>query len=284
MRKAIRGPVAPVPQRLYTASGPNEEVATETACGASIGGARSFCAMKHVGLNVAADPLFTMSYIGVNEHVRMCWPTGRPRMHSSQNEQDSRNYARAAKVPMGGAADSKECRDFTKLAYELSEEFDTPVILRLTTRIAHVAAPLWRRERELRERTLVYQKTLDGSSPPLPAQARDSVEEARTPALTAYAETTSLNRIADNARKWRHRAAHALPVCEGGHGRHRQLLKAGLVWPLPEQLIRDFAAKCEKVYVVEELDDFIETHCKPWHPRHWQGAVPPAAGSSPRSW
>ena len=121
---------------IYCEWAPNEKVATETACGASIGGARSFCAMKHVGLNVAADPLFTMSYIGVNGGMVLAVADD-PGMHSSQNEQDSRNYARAAKVPMVEPADSKECRDFTKLAYELSEQFDTPVILRLTTRIAH---------------------------------------------------------------------------------------------------------------------------------------------------
>ena len=112
---------------IYCEWAPNEKVATETACGASIGGARSFCAMKHVGLNVAADPLFTMSYIGVNGGMVLAVADD-PGMHSSQNEQDSRNYARAAKVPMLEPADSQECRDFTKLAFELSEEFDTPAI------------------------------------------------------------------------------------------------------------------------------------------------------------
>ena len=115
---------------------PNEKVAAEAAAGACFAGARSFCGMKHVGLNVAADPFFTMSYIGVNGGMMLAVADD-PGMHSSQNEQDSRNYAKAAKVPMLEPADSAECKSFTKLAYELSEEYDTPVVLRLTTRIAH---------------------------------------------------------------------------------------------------------------------------------------------------
>lgn len=115
---------------------PNEKVAAEVAAGASFAGARSFCAMKHVGLNVAADPFFTMSYIGVNGGMVLAVADD-PGMHSSQNEQDSRHYAMAAKVPMLEPSDSAECKDYAKLAYEISEQFDTPVVLRLTTRVSH---------------------------------------------------------------------------------------------------------------------------------------------------
>ena len=247
---------------IYCEWAPNEKVATETACGASIGGARSFCAMKHVGLNVAADPLFTMSYIGVNGGMVLAVADD-PGMHSSQNEQDSRNYARAAKVPMLEPADSKECRDFTKLAYELSEQFDTPVILRLTTRIAHSRSIVEEGERQ--ELALKEYKKDPSKNVMLPAFAKAKHEkvEARTKTLTAYAETTSLNVIEDNGASIGVIAAGTpYQYVKEAMGDTVNYLKLGLVWPLPVQLIRDFAAKCEKVYVVEELDDFIETHCK----------------------
>ena len=247
---------------IYCEWAPNEKVATETACGASIGGARSFCAMKHVGLNVAADPLFTMSYIGVNGGMVLAVADD-PGMHSSQNEQDSRNYARAAKVPMVEPADSKECRDFTKLAYELSEQFDTPVILRLTTRIAHSRSIVEEGERQ--ELPLKEYKKDPSKNVMLPAFAKAKHEkvEARTKTLTAYAETTSLNVIEDNGASIGVIAAGTpYQYVKEAMGDTVNYLKLGLVWPLPVQLIRDFAAKCEKVYVVEELDDFIETHCK----------------------
>ena len=247
---------------IYCEWAPNEKVATETACGASIGGARSFCAMKHVGLNVAADPLFTMSYIGVNGGMVLAVADD-PGMHSSQNEQDSRNYARAAKVPMLEPADSKECRDFTKLAYELSEQFDTPVILRLTTRIAHSRSIVEEGERQ--ELPLKEYKKDPSKNVMLPAFAKAKHEkvEARTKTLTAYAETTSLNVIEDNGASIGVIAAGTpYQYVKEAMGDTVNYLKLGLVWPLPVQLIRDFAAKCEKVYVVEELDGFIETHCK----------------------
>ena len=247
---------------IYCEWAPNEKVATETACGASIGGARSFCAMKHVGLNVAADPLFTMSYIGVNGGMVLAVADD-PGMHSSQNEQDSRNYARAAKVPMLEPADSKECRDFTKLAYELSEQFDTPVILRLTTRIAHSRSIVEEGERQ--ELPLKEYKKDPSKNVMLPAFAKAKHEkvEARTKTLTAYAETTSMNVIEDNGASIGVIAAGTpYQYVKEAMGDTVNYLKLGLVWPLPVQLIRDFAAKCEKVYVVEELDDFIETHCK----------------------
>ena len=241
---------------------PNEKVATEAACGASIAGARSFCAMKHVGLNVAADPLFTMSYIGVNGGMMLAVADD-PGMHSSQNEQDSRNYARAAKVPMLEPADSAECREFTKLAYGLSEEYDTPVILRLTTRIAHSRSIVETEDRQdlpLKE----YQKD-PAKNVMLPAFAKPKHEkvEARTQALIRYAETTPLNRVELNGSKTGVITAGACyQYVKEAMGDTVNYCKLGLVWPLPEQLLKDFAAQCETVYVVEELDDFIENHCK----------------------
>ena len=241
---------------------PNEKVATEAACGASIAGARSFCAMKHVGLNVAADPLFTMSYIGVNGGMMLAVADD-PGMHSSQNEQDSRNYARAAKVPMLEPADSAECKEFTKLAYGLSEEYDTPVILRLTTRIAHSRSIVETEDRQdlpLKE----YQKD-PAKNVMLPAFAKPKHEkvEARTQALIRYAETTPLNRVELNGSKTGVITAGACyQYVKEAMGDTVNYCKLGLVWPLPEQLLKDFAARCETVYVVEELDDFIENHCK----------------------
>lgn len=241
---------------------PNEKVATEAACGASIAGARSFCAMKHVGLNVAADPLFTMSYIGVNGGMMLAVADD-PGMHSSQNEQDSRNYARAAKVPMLEPADSAECKEFTKLAYELSEQYDTPVILRLTTRIAHSRSIVETEDRQdlpLKE----YQKD-PAKNVMLPAFAKPKHEkvEARTQALIRYAETTPLNRVELNGSKTGVITAGACyQYVKEAMGDTVNYCKLGLVWPLPEQLLKDFAAQCETVYVVEELDDFIENHCK----------------------
>ena len=241
---------------------PNEKVATEAACGASIAGARSFCAMKHVGLNVAADPLFTMSYIGVNGGMMLAVADD-PGMHSSQNEQDSRNYARAAKVPMLEPADSAECKEFTKLAYGLSEEYDTPVILRLTTRIAHSRSIVETEDRQdlpLKE----YQKD-PAKNVMLPAFAKPKHEkvEARTQALIRYAETTPLNRVELNGSKTGVITAGACyQYVKEAMGDTVNYCKLGLVWPLPERLLKDFAAQCETVYVVEELDDFIENHCK----------------------
>lgn len=241
---------------------PNEKVAAEVAAGASIGGARSFCAMKHVGLNVAADPVFTMSYIGVNGGMVLAVADD-PGMHSSQNEQDSRNYARAAKLPMLEPADAGECRDFTKLAYGLSEEFDTPVVLRLTTRIAHARGVVdcgERVEAPLKD----YQKDA-AKNVMLPAFARPKhgkVEE-RTRALVQWAEGCEVNRIENNGKKTGVICAGAVyQYAREALGDSVNYLKLGLVWPLPEKLILNFAALCDTVYVAEELDDFIEQHCK----------------------
>ena len=247
---------------IYCEWAPNEKVAMEVASGASFGGARSFCAMKHVGLNVAADPLFTMSYIGVNGGM-VIGVADDPGMHSSQNEQDSRHYARASKTPMLEPADSAECRDFAKLAYDLSEQFDVPVILRLTTRIAHSRSLVElgeRKEHELKP----YEKN-PAKNVMLPAFAKPKhvkVEE-RTVALRQWAETSGINVVEDNGAKVGVIVEGA--VYQYAHealGDSVNYLKLGMLWPLPDQLLKGFAAANEKVYVIEELDDVVESHCK----------------------
>mgnify|MGYP001352759301 CR=1 FL=1 len=158
-------------QELSCEWAPNEKVAAEAAIGASFAGARSFCAMKHVGLNVAADPFYTMSYIGVNGGM-VLGVADDPGMHSSQNEQDSRRHAIGAKVPMLEPADSQECKDFTKLAYALSEEFDTPVVLRLTTRIAHSRSLVELQDRDERDLKPYEKNPAKNAAGVRPAQAR----------------------------------------------------------------------------------------------------------------
>lgn len=247
---------------IYCEWAPNEKVAMEVASGASFGGARSFCAMKHVGLNVAADPLFTMSYIGVNGGM-VIGVADDPGMHSSQNEQDSRHYARASKTPMLEPADSAECRDFAKLAYDLSEQFDVPFILRLTTRIAHSRSLVELGERE--EHALKPYEKNPAKNVMLPAFARPKhvkVEE-RTVALRQWAETSGINVVEDNGAKTGVIVEGA--VYQYAHealGDSVNYLKLGMLWPLPDQLLKDFAAANEKVYVIEELDDVVESHCK----------------------
>lgn len=241
---------------------PNEKVAAEAAAGACFAGARSFCGMKHVGLNVAADPFFTMSYIGVNGGMMLAVADD-PGMHSSQNEQDSRNYAKAAKVPMLEPADSNECKSFTKLAYELSEEYDTPVVLRLTTRIAHSRSLVEiseRNELPLKEYVKNPQKNV---MLPAFAKGRHVFVEQRTDKLIEFAENTEINRIEMNDTSIGVIAAgDCYQYAKEALGDKASYLKLGMIYPLPEKLIKDFAAKVDKLYVIEELDDFIESHCR----------------------
>ena len=247
---------------IYAEWAPNEKVALEAALGASIGGARSFCAMKHVGLNVAADPLFTASYTGVNGGM-VIGVADDPSMHSSQNEQDSRHYAIAAKLPMLEPSDSEECRDFAKLGYALSEQFDTPVLLRLSTRISHSqsgVAPGEREEAPLRP----YEK--DAAKyvmMPDNAKGRHTVVEARTRALAEWAEQAEINRMElHDTAIGIIAAGTTYAYAKEVFGEKASYLKLGMVNPLPKQLILDFAAKVEKLYVIEELDDILETHCR----------------------
>ena len=247
---------------IYCEWAPNEKVAMEVASGASFGGARSFCAMKHVGLNVAADPLFTMSYIGVNGGM-VIGVADDPGMHSSQNEQDSRHYARSSKTPMLEPADSAECRDFAKLAYDLSEQFDVPFILRLTTRIAHSRSLVELGEREEHELKPYEKNPAKNVMLPAFAKPKHVKVEERTVALRQWAETSGINVVEDNGAKVGVIVEGA--VYQYAHealGDSVNYLKLGMLWPLPDQLLKDFAAANEKVYVIEELDDVVESHCK----------------------
>ena len=246
---------------VYSEWAPNEKVATEVAVGASIAGARSLCAMKHVGLNVAADPLFTASYTGVNGGMVIAVADD-PGMHSSQNEQDSRYYARSAHVPALEPADSQECYDFTREALLLSEQFDTPFLLRLTTRIAHSQSIVETREREaftLKDYKKDFKKYV---MMPGMAKLRHKVVEKRDVDLVAFAETTPLNRI-----EW---GSHTVGIiCSGIAYQYAKeaypkasFLKLGLVYPLPEKKIADFAAEVDTLLVVEELEPYFEDHIK----------------------
>ena len=246
----------------YLEWAPNEKVAAEVAIGASIAGARAMSCCKHVGLNVMADPVFTVSYIGVNGGLVFCVADD-PGMHSSQNEQDSRHYAKASKAAMLEPADSQECKDFTRQAFALSEEFDAPFFLRLTTRISHsqsLVALGQREELPLRP----YEKNI-AKNVMMPANAikRHAAVEERAKKLAAFAEATPLNRVEDHGAKIGVIAAGiSYQYAREALGNRVNYLKLGMVYPLPEQKIRDFAAKCEKIFVIEQLDPFIEEHCR----------------------
>ncbi len=245
---------------------PNEKVACEVAYGAAVAGARSFCAMKHVGLNVAADPLFTSSYTGVNAGLVIVVADD-PGMHSSQNEQDSRHYAQASKIMMLEPSDSDECLKYSKLAFQLSERFDTPVLLRLTTRVSHS-----RSLAEVGERVDNGLKTYEknpGKYVMVPANAKVKhvVVEKRILEQVEYCETEAvengLNTVEYNDKKI---GVITSGICyeyaKEALGDKASYLKLGCVYPLPEKLIKDFCNECETVYVLEELDDYIETHCR----------------------
>ena len=248
---------------IYAEWAPNEKVAMESAFGAALAGHRSFCGMKHVGLNVAADPLFTISYTGVNAGMVIVVADDAG-MHSSQNEQDSRHYAKASKIPMLEPADSAEALAFAKLAYDLSEKFDTPVLLKMCTRVSHSQSVV-----ETSDRVEAPAKPYEKNGAkyimmPGNAKRRHPVVEQRTADLTAWAETAEINRIEDGAD-------HKIGIITGSTsyqyvkevcGDTYPVLKLGMVWPLPVQKILDFAASVEQVLVVEELDGFLETHCR----------------------
>jgi indolepyruvate ferredoxin oxidoreductase, alpha subunit len=246
---------------VYAEWSPNEKVALEVALGASISGARALCCMKHVGLNVAADPLFTASYTGVNGGLALIVADD-PGMHSSQNEQDSRFYARSAHLPMLEPSDSAEARELAMLAFELSEKFDTPVLVRSTTRLSHSLGPVETGDKQripLKE----YQKDA-GKYVMMPGMAkkRHIVLEQRMKDIEAYADTLPINRVEYRDKKTGVIASgiayqyvrDALPEAS--------TLKLGMVYPPPEKLIREFAASVDKLYVVEELEPFFEEQIK----------------------
>ena len=249
-------------KEVYAEWAPNEKVAMEVAFGASLAGKRSFCAMKHVGLNVAADPLFTIGYTGVNAGM-VIGVADDAGMHSSQNEQDSRHYARASKIPMLEPSDSAEALAFTKLAYELSEQFDTPVFIKMCTRVSHSQSIV-----ELGERTEVS-KTYEKNPQkyimmPGNAKRRHPVVEERTAKLQDWAENCEINRVEEGADRKigiitsSTSYQYVKEVC----GDTYPVLKLGMIWPLPKQKIIDFAASVDRLVVVEELDSFVETHCR----------------------
>ncbi len=240
---------------------PNEKVALETAIGSSVAGGRAVCAMKHVGLNVAADPLFTAAYTGVNAGLLICVADD-PGMHSSQNEQDSRHYAKAAKVLMLEPSDSQECYRFAKDAFALSEQFDLPVILRLSTRVAHSQSLVETGEREEFVKNYVKNPIKNVMMPAM-AKKRHPVLEDILEKASAYADSCSFNYIEDNHK--------SIGVIAGGIayqyakealGDAVSYLKIGMTYPFCDGLIRSFAEKVDKCYVIEELDPFFEEHIR----------------------
>ena len=247
---------------VYVEWAPNEKVACEVAIGSSMAGGRAMTCCKHVGLNVMADPLFTASYIGANAGLVLCVADD-PGMHSSQNEQDSRHYAKAAKVAMLEPSDSAECRDFTKLAFEMSERFDTPVIVRLSTRVSHSQSLVEEHEPDTVELKPYEKNVAKNVMMPANAIKRHVVVEERAKKLIEYAETAPINRIEDNG-------AQIGVICSGisymyareALGDKVNYLKLGMAYPMPEQKIRAFAAMCSRLFVIEELDPFIEEHCR----------------------
>ena len=247
---------------VYAEWAPNEKVAVESALGASFAGARAFAAMKHVGLNVAADPLYTAAYTGVNGGLVIAVADD-PGMHSSQNEQDSRHHAIASKVPMLEPSDSQECKDFAMLAYEISEKFDTPVLVRTATRVAHsqsAVEQLPRQEQPLKP----YQKNpAKYVMMPANAKGRHVVVEERTKKLIEYAETAPINKVEDNgAEIGVITCGAAYQYAKDALGNTVNYLKIGMTNPLPDKLFRDFAEKCKTLYIIEELDGILEQHVK----------------------
>lgn len=253
---------AAVYNEIYCEWAPNEKVALEVAHGATLGGVRAACAMKHVGLNVAADPLFTISYQGLNAGLVVCVADD-PGMHSSQNEQDSRHYAIAAKLPMLEPSDSEESRVFAKKAFEMSEKFNTPVLLKMVTRVAHSQSIVDTEERVEPDR-VPYVK--DPAKVMMTLNSRNAhirVEE-RTKALIEYAESTELNRVemGEDTSVGIITDSTSYQYARKVLGDKVSILKLGMINPLPEKLIKDFAQKVDKVIVLEELDPIIENHCK----------------------
>lgn len=252
--------VAKYPE-VYAEWAPNEKVAMEAAFGAALSGRRSFCSMKHVGLNVAADPLFTIAYTGINAGM-IIGVADDAGMHSSQNEQDSRHYAKAAKVPMLEPSDSAEALKFTKLAYEISEQFDTAVIVKMCTRVSHSQSIVETGDR------VEFSKTYEKNPAkyimmPGNAKKRHPIVEERTLKLQEYAENCELN-VLDEGESYEYgfiSSSTSYQYVKEVFGNKYPVLKLGMIWPLPVNSIKELASKVDKLVVVEELDGFIEEHC-----------------------
>ena len=249
-------------EEIYAEWSPNEKVAGEVAIGASIAGGRAMSCMTHVGLNVMADPVFTVSYTGVNGGLVFCVADD-PGMHSSQNEQDSRHYAKASKIMMLEPADSSECKEFTRMAFDLSEKFDTPAFIRLSTRVSHSQSLV-----ELGERADVPVKAYEKNPAKYVMMPGNAIKrhvdvEKRIADLIEFAETTELNTVEENGSKIGIiTAGIAYAYAKEALGDSADFLKLGMVYPLPEKKIVEFAKKYDKVFVIEELDPVIESHCK----------------------
>lgn len=247
---------------IYAEWSPNEKVAMEVAIGAAFAGARTLVAMKHVGLNVAADPFMTLAYTGVKGGLVVVTADD-PGMHSSQNEQDNRHYARFAKVPMLEPSDSQEAKDFMSIAFDMSEQFDTPVLFCTTTRVNHSKTVVELGERKELQQSIEFERQ-PSKFVMIPANAikRHVEVENRLKRLEEYANITNINRVEMNSRD--------IGIITSGISYQyvkevfpeASVLKLGMTYPLPECLIKDFATKVKKLYVVEELDPFLEEQIK----------------------
>ncbi len=248
---------------IYAEWAPNEKVALETAFGASLAGKRSFCGMKHVGVNVAADPLFTVAYTGVNAGL-IIGVADDPGMHSSQNEQDSRHYAIASKIPMLEPSDSAESIAFVKEAFDISEKFDTPIFIKMCTRVAHSQSIIEESERVLPTAKPYEKQGEKYIMMPGNAKKRHPIVEQRTLDLIELAETAWFNRIEDGSDNTVGiiTSSTSYQYVKEVFGDKYPVLKLGMINPLPVNKIKDFAKKVKNVIVVEELDGIIETHCK----------------------
>ena len=247
---------------IYVEWASNEKVAAEVAIGASIAGARSMSCMKHVGMNVMADPMFTVSYIGTNGGLVFCVADD-PGMHSSQNEQDSRHYARAAKLTMLEPSDSEECKEFTRRAFELSEKYDIPVIVRLSTRVSHSQGMVECMDRENVELKPYEKNIAKNVMMPANAKKRHVDVEERAAALKEFAESSDFNKVEINTDEIGViTSGISYMYAKEALGDRVSYLKLGMVYPLPDKLLKDFAAKHKKVYVIEELDPVFEEYLK----------------------
>lgn len=251
---------------VYCEWAPNEKVAAEVAYGAAMAGSRSFCTMKMVGLNVAADPLFTAGYLGVNG-AYIVVSADDPSCHSSQNEQDNRLYARAAKIAMVEPSDSQECKDFVKLACEISEEFDTPVLYRTTTRVCHSKGLVEFGERTEHTAPTYQRNVRKFVCTPAHAYMNHPIVEERLAKLAEYGCTRALENGLNKLELGDGKvgvitASISYQYAKEVFPEGTSFLKLGLTFPLPMDLIRDFAKKVEKLYVIEELEPFMEEQIK----------------------
>ena len=257
---------------IYAEWSPNEMVAMQVASGAALAGARSMCSMKHVGMNVAADSFMTLSYTGIKGGMVIIVADD-PNVHSSQNEQDSRNWARFGKAPMLEPADAQECKDFTKIAFEISEKFDTPVFVRTETRVAHADSPVTLEDRKESKIALGLDTKEAAKYVMVPAnvRVRRKVVEEKMKKLEEYAETFKYNVVEMNDTSVGVIASSAAYLYTKEVFPEWSYLKLGMVWPLPKKMIADFAKKVKKLVIVEELDPFFETEIKAMGIKIWHG-------------